>query len=115
MVLVKCEPMSNLNVGSALGITGSGLSLVGRRDKALSPGSSVRRAAGLLLLGVGLTLVGWMGMTLLWRAPFTFLSAHHEQQLLSTELAQIDHRALRDGDPVARIGIPKVHLGAARS
>jgi hypothetical protein len=56
-----------------------------------------------------------MGMTLLWGAPFTFLSAHHEQQLLSTQLAQIDHRALRDGDPVARIGIPKVHLGAARS
>jgi sortase A len=48
----------------------------------------VLRKLGLALLALGLGLVGWVGVVLLWGDPFTSLYTAHEQHVLAGQLAQ---------------------------
>jgi sortase A len=48
----------------------------------------MRRKVGLVLLGIGVALTLWVGVTLAWGDPFTSLYTWHEQGKLSHELAQ---------------------------
>ena len=103
------------------------------------------RKAGFGLLGLGVALIAWVGVTLWWGDPFTSLYTWHEQQAMSRQLdatsarwatgpraRAIDHgtvvsrqrslaallasraaafrRSLRDGEPVGRIVVPRLHL-----
>jgi sortase A len=101
----------------------------------------VRRRIGLSILGVGIALVAWVGVTLVWGDPFTSLYTSHAQHALARELDRTDatwreadlrrsagrtatrdvaalikaralrfERSLRDGAPIGRIRIPRIHL-----
>ncbi len=108
------------------------------------------RKAGFTVLGLGLALIAWVGVTVVWGDPFTSLYTRHEQQVMSQQLDSLDKRAaakllpraveqnlrasnrrasnqqslaaalssravafkrsLRDGEPIGRIVIPRLHL-----
>jgi sortase A len=104
------------------------------------------RKAGFALAGLGLLLVAWVTVTLVWGDPITSLYTRHEQHVLAERLARVEsdwatarlervrntalesqaarestaamlrHRALafdrgvRDGEPIGRILIPRIHL-----
>lgn len=101
----------------------------------------MRRGIGLSVLGVGVALVAWVGVTLVWGDPFTSLYTRHAQHALARELDRTDatwreadrrggtgrattrdvaallrtrarrfERSLRDGAPIGRIVIPRIHL-----
>jgi sortase A len=48
----------------------------------------VLHKVGLALLALGLGVVGWVGVVLLWGDPFTSLYTAHEQHVLARQLAQ---------------------------
>jgi len=48
----------------------------------------MRRKLGLALLTLGLALLGWVGVTLLWGDPITSLYTAHEQRVLGRQLEQ---------------------------
>jgi sortase A len=58
----------------------------------------VRRKVGVALLALGLGVVGWVGVVLLWGDPFTSLYTAHEQRVLAGQLAQ--ERRLWTATPV---------------
>jgi sortase A len=49
----------------------------------------VRRRIGLGLLGLGVALIAWVGVTLVWGDPFTSLYTRHEQHVLGQQLDRI--------------------------
>lgn len=94
----------------------------------------MRRRVGFLLLGAGLTLLAWLAVTV-WRGdPITSTYTRYEQHRLTSrlgtaqrtwdtrhpvapssatptrQLARTFGRTLRDGDPIGRIVIPRLHL-----
>ncbi|MGZ4392237.1 MAG: class E sortase [Gaiellaceae bacterium] len=101
----------------------------------------MRRRIGLSVLAVGIALIAWVGVTLVWGDPFTSLYTSHAQHALARELDRTDatwrradlraaagggkrdtvaerlraralrfERRLRDGAPIGRIRIPRIHL-----
>jgi sortase A len=52
----------------------------------------VVRKAGIVLLGLGVLVLAWVGVTLHWGEPFTSLYTRHEQHALSRQLDQIDRQ-----------------------
>jgi sortase A len=101
----------------------------------------VRRRIGLSVLAIGIALIAWVGVTLVWGDPFTSLYTSHAQHALARELDRTDatwrradqragsagvkreavaellraralrfERRLRDGAPIGRIRIPRIHL-----
>ena len=99
------------------------------------------RRIGLSVLAVGIALIAWVGVTLVWGDPFTSLYTSHAQHALARELDRTDatwrradsragagggkreevaellraralrfERHLRDGAPIGRIRIPRIHL-----
>jgi sortase A len=48
----------------------------------------VLRKVGLALLALGLGVIGWVGVTLLWGDPFTSAYTAHEQHVLAGQLTQ---------------------------
>lgn len=50
------------------------------------------RKAGFALIGIGLGLIAWIGVTLLWGEPFTSLYTRHQQQALSRQLDELDRQ-----------------------
>jgi sortase A len=50
------------------------------------------RKAGFALMAIGLGLVAWIGVTLLWGEPFTSLYTRHQQHELSRQLAALDRQ-----------------------
>lgn len=99
----------------------------------------MRRRLGFTLLGLGLALVAWVGVVVVWGDPFTSLYTKHEQRSLARRLDSLESRwhatetrdraavetrrpltatlaarrfgrRLRDGDPIGRILIPRIHL-----
>ena len=103
------------------------------------------RKAGFALLGLGVALIAWVGVTSWWGDPFTSLYTRHEQHVLSQQLDSLSkrsaaaalagsieqnlrgsnrqspaallrtraaafRRSLRDGEPIGRIVIPRLHL-----
>jgi sortase A len=51
----------------------------------------VRRKLGFALLALGLSLVAWVGVSLLWGDPFTSIYTAHEQHVLAGQLAHEQH------------------------
>ena len=101
----------------------------------------MRRRIGLSVLAIGIALIAWVGVTLVWGDPFTSLYTSHAQHALARELDRTDatwrradrragsgggkreavaellraralrfERRLRDGAPIGRIRIPRIHL-----
>jgi sortase A len=105
----------------------------------------VVRTAGFALLGLGWTLIAWVGLMVWWGDPFTSLYTRHEQHAMSRELDALDTRwatapvarsieqhrsasseqrlaallrtravafqhSIRDGEPMGRIVIPRLHV-----
>jgi sortase A len=97
----------------------------------------VVRKAGFVLLGLGMAVIAWAAVTIWWGDPITSLFTRHEQHALSRKLDTLSkrwttiplarsnrqslaallktravgvHRSLRDGDPIGRIVIPRLHL-----
>jgi sortase A len=97
----------------------------------------VVRRAGFVLLALGVSLSAWVAVTMVWGDPITSLFTRHEQHALSRQLDSLDkrwataplaqsnrqsvaallrtravavHRSLRDGDPIGRIVIPRLHV-----
>ena len=94
------------------------------------------RKAGFALIGLGVLVVAWVGVTLYWGDPFTSLYTRHEQHVLARKLDSLDRRwatrqksssaagvaevlhrravafrrTLTDGQPIGRIVIPRIHL-----
>lgn len=101
------------------------------------------RKAGFAFAGLGLLLISWVAVTLVWGDPFTSLYTRHEQHVLSRQLDRVDRqwaakaaaparvsplaareesarvlraraaafaRSARDGRPIGRIVIPRIHL-----
>jgi sortase A len=86
------------------------------------------RPAAAILAAAGAALLLWIAVTLAWGEPFTAISAARAQGELRGELAARDaawqhrrhgtlreralafRRSVRDGDPVARIVIPRLGL-----
>src|ERR1700681_1034061 len=94
------------------------------------------RKAGLVLTGLGVLVVAWVGVTLYSGDPFTSLYTRHEQQALSRKLDVLDRhwatreisssaarvgdllrrravafgRSLSGGQLLGRIVIPRIHL-----
>ncbi len=50
----------------------------------------MRRRIGFSVLGVGIALVTWVGVTLVWGDPFTSLYTSHAQHALARELDRTD-------------------------
>jgi sortase A len=86
---------------------------------------SLPRIAAFGLLTVGVLLIAEAALTVLWKEPFTALSAHGAQKKLEAKLNRIDvagaaeprtlpalaHRLERrsdEGDPLGRIVIPRI-------
>lgn len=91
------------------------------------------RRVGLLLCGLGLLVLAWVGVILLWGDPVTSLYTRHEQHELAGRLDVLERnwrqarptavaattwqdragafrRSLRPGDPLGRIVIPRIGL-----
>jgi sortase A len=101
------------------------------------------RKAGFAVLGLGVTLIVWVAVTMWWGDPFTSLYTKHEQKVMTRQLnslskrwellarsvkqgttassrkspaallkarAKAVDRTLRDGEPIGRIVIPRLHL-----
>lgn len=95
------------------------------------------RKAGFALLVLGASLIVWIAVTLVWGDPITSLFTRYEQHALARQLASLDtrwataplarfnrqspaaalkaradavQRSLRDGEPIGRIVIPRLHL-----
>ena len=95
------------------------------------------RKAGFVLLVLGTAVIVWTAVTIAWGDPITSLFTRHEQQALSRQLdsqskqwttvplarpdkqslaallearAVAVQRSLRDGKPIGRIVIPRLHL-----
>jgi len=95
------------------------------------------RKAGFAVLALGMLLVAWVGVTVWWGDPITSLYTRYEQHALARELdsqtaqwpaaplalssrlrvstllatrAAVADRSLRDGEPIGRIVIPRLHL-----
>jgi sortase A len=88
------------------------------------------RKAGFALVGLGVLLVAWAAITVVFGDPFTSLYTRHEQRVLAHELhvserhwaarrrppsslraqARSFARSLRDGDPIGRITVPRLGL-----
>jgi sortase A len=86
---------------------------------------SLRRIVAFALLAVGLLLVAEAAVTVLWKEPFTALSAHSAQKKLDAKLDRIVvtgptradrlpalahrlDRKTKEGDPLGRIVIPRI-------
>jgi sortase A len=63
----------------------------------------VRRRIGLTVLGVGIALVAWVGVTLTWGDPFTSLYTSHAQHSLARQLDRTD-ATWRNADRRERAG-----------
>jgi sortase A len=100
----------------------------------------VVRKAGFAVLVLGVSLIAWVAVTIEWGDPITSLFTRHEQHALSRQLDTLDKRwttaplarstqsnrqnvaallraradavdrALRDGEAMGRIVIPRLHL-----
>jgi sortase A len=100
----------------------------------------VVRKAGFAVLVLGVSLIAWVAVTIAWGDPITSLFTRHEQHALSRQLDRLDkrwtttplaratqanrqsvaallrtradavYRALRDGEAMGRIVIPRLHL-----
>jgi sortase A len=96
------------------------------------------RKAGYALVAAGVGLIAWICVTVVWGDPFTSLYTRHEQHVLSSRLDQLDRRwaqrqsaaaasrqarlaavrstaaafrrTLREGQPIGRIVVPRLHL-----
>lgn len=92
------------------------------------------RKAGYVLVAVGCALVAWVGVVITWGDPFTSIYTRHEQHALSRKLDVLDthwatppsahdrlaallktratafERSIRDGEPIGRIVVPRLHL-----
>jgi sortase A len=85
----------------------------------------IRRIAGFGLLALGLLLIAEASVTVLWKEPFTALSAHSAQKKLETKLDRIGvaspagtdrlpalarrlEERSREGDPLGRVVIPRI-------
>jgi sortase A len=66
------------------------------------------RKAGLVLLGLGVVVLAWVGVTLRWGDPLTSLYTRHEQHALARRLDKVDrqwaagHRPLSAADSLAQ-------------
>jgi sortase A len=87
---------------------------------------NLRRIMAFALLVVGVLLIAEAAVTVLWKEPFTALSAHGAQKKLEAKLDRIGfaaparpdrlpvlahrlERRTREGDPLGRIVIPRIH------
>jgi sortase A len=70
----------------------------------------VRRKVGLLLLALGVGVLGWVAVTLVWGDPVTSMYTAHQQHVLAGQLAReqrlwlsspVRARAVADAPPVA--------------
>jgi sortase A len=96
----------------------------------------VLRKGGYAIVAVGIALLAWMTVTLRWGDPFTSLYTRHQQHVLASRLDELDRRwatraspsaaaseaaaarsrglafrrSLREGQPIGRIVVPRLHL-----
>jgi sortase A len=100
----------------------------------------VVRKAGFAVLVLGVSLIAWVAVTIAWGDPITSLFTRHEQHALARQLDRLDkrwtttplaratqanrqtvaallrtradavYRALREGEAMGRIVIPRLHL-----
>ncbi len=95
----------------------------------------MRRKIGFLILGSGVLVLAWLAVTIWWGDPITSAYTAHEQHRLASRLSLVDRqwssarhvtrlsigdrirrtadtyaRSLRNGAPVGRIVIPRIHL-----
>jgi sortase A len=89
------------------------------------------RKLGFVLTALGVALIAWVVVTLVWGEPFTSLYTRHEQKALSSRLDEVERRwlasrgrlaaalgarakrfqrTLRDGQPIGRIIVPRLGL-----
>jgi sortase A len=96
------------------------------------------RKGGYALVAAGVGLIAWIVATVFWGDPFTSLYTRHEQGVLSSRLDHLDRRwanrrsvapasrherlaavqrtatafrrTLREGQPIGRVVVPRIHL-----
>jgi sortase A len=85
------------------------------------------RRAGFALVGLGLLLIAWTVITVVFGDPITSMYTRHEQHVLAHQLHASDRhwstrrgslraralsfaRSLHDGDPIGRITVPRLRI-----